>query len=180
MADEQQPKDTPEGTSPLVANEVTDDDKPIVEQEVAGTPTGEQPAHPEAPTETPAAEAPVAEAPPAEETPAAIPPPLDTGDQQRLRQLEEQNAQYQQREQEAQIKLAADQYKQQLVNQGWAEDQAQAYSQLQAQNAILERLTAEAIYLAVGLSRSWQGEYWPLVVGVHVVPDYDMVVGSEV
>ncbi|MCG2770207.1 MAG: hypothetical protein L6435_17805 [Anaerolineae bacterium] len=42
-----------------------------------------------------------------------------------------------------------------------------------AQNAILERLIAEALYLAVGLSRSWQGEYWPLVVGVHVVPDYE-------
>jgi hypothetical protein len=35
-----------------------------------------------------------------------------------------------------------------------------------------ERLQAEAIYLALGLSRSWQGEYWLLAVGVHVVPDY--------
>ena len=43
-----------------------------------------------------------------------------------------------------------------------------------AQGAIRERLTAEALYLAVGLSRSWQGEYWPLVLGVHVVPDYEM------
>lgn len=39
-------------------------------------------------------------------------------------------------------------------------------------SALRERLNAEAIYLVVGLSRSWQGEYWPLVVGVHVVPDY--------
>jgi hypothetical protein len=38
--------------------------------------------------------------------------------------------------------------------------------------ALLERLQAEALYLAVGLSRSWQGAYWPLVVGVHTVPDY--------
>jgi hypothetical protein len=38
--------------------------------------------------------------------------------------------------------------------------------------ALFERLSAEALYLALGLSRSWQGEYWPLVVGVHVVPDY--------
>jgi len=37
---------------------------------------------------------------------------------------------------------------------------------------LFEQLNAEAVYLAVGLSRSWQGEYWPLVVGVHVVPDY--------
>jgi hypothetical protein len=39
--------------------------------------------------------------------------------------------------------------------------------------ALLGRLSAEALYLALGLSRSWQGEYWPLVVGVHVVPDYE-------
>jgi hypothetical protein len=38
---------------------------------------------------------------------------------------------------------------------------------------LCERLNAEALYLAVGLSRNWQGEYWPLVVGVHVVPDYE-------
>jgi len=38
---------------------------------------------------------------------------------------------------------------------------------------LFERLNAEAIYLAVGLGRKWQGKYWPLVVGVHVVPDYD-------
>ncbi|MFW6136328.1 MAG: dual OB domain-containing protein [Chloroflexota bacterium] len=39
-------------------------------------------------------------------------------------------------------------------------------------DALLERLGADALYLAVGLSRNWQGEYWPLVVGVHVIPDY--------
>jgi len=39
-------------------------------------------------------------------------------------------------------------------------------------DALLEKLGAEAVYLTVGLSRNWQGEYWPLVVGVHVVPDY--------
>ena len=38
---------------------------------------------------------------------------------------------------------------------------------------LCERLNAQAIYLAIGLSRNWQGEYWPLVVGVHVVPDYE-------
>lgn len=37
---------------------------------------------------------------------------------------------------------------------------------------LVERLQAEALYLALGLSRHWEGEYWPLVVGVHVVPDY--------
>ena len=39
-------------------------------------------------------------------------------------------------------------------------------------DALYEWLGVESLYLAVGLSRSWQGEYWPLVVGVHVVPDY--------
>lgn len=37
---------------------------------------------------------------------------------------------------------------------------------------LAERLEAEAFYLTMGLSRSWQGEYWPLVHAVHVVPDY--------
>jgi hypothetical protein len=40
--------------------------------------------------------------------------------------------------------------------------------------ALCERLGVENIYLAVGLTRSWQGEYWPLVVGVHTVPDYSV------
>ncbi len=31
-------------------------------------------------------------------------------------------------------------------------------------------------YLAVGLGRPYQGRCWPLVVGVHVVPDYEMEV----
>jgi len=35
--------------------------------------------------------------------------------------------------------------------------------------ALLERLDAETLYLTVGLSRAYQGEYWPLVVGVHPV-----------
>jgi len=39
--------------------------------------------------------------------------------------------------------------------------------------SLLKRLKAEALYLTLGLSRNWQGEYWPLVVGVHVVPDYE-------
>lgn len=45
--------------------------------------------------------------------------------------------------------------------------------------ALHERLSAEALYLAVGLSRSWQGEYWPLVVGVHVVPDYEIAIDCK-
>jgi hypothetical protein len=44
---------------------------------------------------------------------------------------------------------------------------------------LLERLDAEDIYLAVGLSRAWQGECWPLVIGVHVVPDYQVTLDSN-
>jgi len=40
--------------------------------------------------------------------------------------------------------------------------------------AVRERLQAEAIYLALGLSRSWQGQHWLLVIGAHVVPDYQV------
>jgi hypothetical protein len=36
----------------------------------------------------------------------------------------------------------------------------------------MERLSAEVVYLALGLSRVWQGKRWVLVVGVHTVPDY--------
>lgn len=43
-------------------------------------------------------------------------------------------------------------------------------------SALLERLRADAIYLTLGLSRSFQGQHWPLVVGVHVVPDYDATI----
>jgi hypothetical protein len=42
-----------------------------------------------------------------------------------------------------------------------------------------ERLQAEAVYLALGLSRSWQGTYWLLVIGVHVVPDYSVEISLD-
>jgi hypothetical protein len=44
---------------------------------------------------------------------------------------------------------------------------------------LFEQLNAEVVYLAVGLSREWQREYWPLVVGVHVVPDYKVMVDLD-
>jgi hypothetical protein len=37
---------------------------------------------------------------------------------------------------------------------------------------LLERLGASEIYLAIGLSRPFQGKAWPLVIGVHTVPEY--------
>jgi len=37
-----------------------------------------------------------------------------------------------------------------------------------------ERLSAQKLYVSFGLSRLHQGRYWPLVVGVHPVPDYEV------
>ncbi len=38
------------------------------------------------------------------------------------------------------------------------------------------RLQATDIYLALGLSRDYQNKHWLLVIGVHVVPDYEAVI----
>jgi len=40
--------------------------------------------------------------------------------------------------------------------------------------ALRERLTASDIYLSLGLSRGYQDKLWLLVIGVHVVPDYQI------
>ncbi len=39
-------------------------------------------------------------------------------------------------------------------------------------NALFEQLGCQSLYLVIGLSRLWQGEHWPLVVGVHTAPDF--------
>jgi hypothetical protein len=41
------------------------------------------------------------------------------------------------------------------------------------EDGLRERLSAEEIYLALGLSRGYQGQLWQLVIGVHVVPNYE-------
>jgi hypothetical protein len=43
-------------------------------------------------------------------------------------------------------------------------------------DTLLERLHANKIFLALGLSRSWQDKYWLLVVGVHTIPDYEVAI----
>jgi hypothetical protein len=35
------------------------------------------------------------------------------------------------------------------------------------------RLGIQEVYLAMGLTRSYQGTCWPIIVGVHTVPDYE-------
>jgi len=35
---------------------------------------------------------------------------------------------------------------------------------------------ADRVYPAIGLSRFYDGKFWPLVVGVHCVPDYDVAI----
>jgi hypothetical protein len=47
------------------------------------------------------------------------------------------------------------------------------------QSELDEQLTAKEIYLALGLSRGYQGKLWLMVIGVHVVPDYVMAVDHD-
>ena len=42
------------------------------------------------------------------------------------------------------------------------------------QDELAKRLGAEAIYLALGLSRRYQEQFTLLVIGVHCVPDYEI------
>ncbi len=42
------------------------------------------------------------------------------------------------------------------------------------ESALRRRLPAEKVYLALGLSRGFQGQMWLMVIGVHVVPDYQV------
>ena len=39
-------------------------------------------------------------------------------------------------------------------------------------DSLREKLGADEIYLTIGLSRTYQGQVWPLVLAVHAVPDY--------
>lgn len=43
-------------------------------------------------------------------------------------------------------------------------------------DALLEAVGAREVYLALGLSRAYDGRIWPLVIGVHTVPDYDVTI----
>jgi hypothetical protein len=38
---------------------------------------------------------------------------------------------------------------------------------------------ATGVYLAVGLSRNYQGQFWPIVVGVHLLPDFDVTLNER-
>src|SRR5579884_403291 len=42
--------------------------------------------------------------------------------------------------------------------------------------ALREALAAERIWLAMGVTRNYHGHYWPFVVGVHALPDYEAAV----
>jgi hypothetical protein len=44
------------------------------------------------------------------------------------------------------------------------------------EDELRDRLGVEDFYLALGLSRSYEGEYWLLVLGVHTVPDYEVAI----
>ena len=47
------------------------------------------------------------------------------------------------------------------------------------EGALRGRLESRKIYLALGLSRGYQGKLWLLVVGVHVVPDYEVEIDYD-
>jgi hypothetical protein len=47
------------------------------------------------------------------------------------------------------------------------------------EGVLQERLKAQEIYLALGLSRDYQGQVWLLVIGVHAVPDYEIEIDYE-
>lgn len=42
------------------------------------------------------------------------------------------------------------------------------------QEALREKLGVEELYVSFGLSRLHEGRFWPLIVGVHTVPDYSV------
>lgn len=65
------------------------------------------------------------------------------------------------------------------LGRGWLGEGAASRDLLRVtldHDALHERLQAEAIYLSVGLSRSFEGRIWTLVVGVHPVPDYTVAI----
>jgi hypothetical protein len=39
---------------------------------------------------------------------------------------------------------------------------------------LVERIGCEEVFLAVGLSRNYEGQFWPIVVGVHCLPDFEV------
>jgi hypothetical protein len=47
------------------------------------------------------------------------------------------------------------------------------------QDTLFQRLEAQDLCLSLGLSRNWQGQYWPLVVGVHLIPDYQATIDLD-
>jgi hypothetical protein len=46
-------------------------------------------------------------------------------------------------------------------------------------SALQTRLGITDLYLALGLTRSFQGTHWPMVIGVHTVPDYSVEVAYD-
>jgi hypothetical protein len=45
--------------------------------------------------------------------------------------------------------------------------------------ALRRRLGVERVFLAIGLSRNYQGQFWPIVVGVHTLPDYEAAIDER-
>jgi hypothetical protein len=54
----------------------------------------------------------------------------------------------------------------------WLAADKQVQQMTLAQSALLDRLEASEIFLSIGLSRTFEGKIWLLVIGVHIIPDY--------
>ncbi len=59
------------------------------------------------------------------------------------------------------------------LGRAWLQEDG-AHELILEQDALLDRLGAQELYLSIGLSREYQRQTWPLVIGVHPVPDYYM------
>lgn len=42
-----------------------------------------------------------------------------------------------------------------------------------------QRLGADKIFVALGLGRMYEGRHWPLVIGVHICPDYEIEINYK-
>ncbi len=62
------------------------------------------------------------------------------------------------------------------LGRGWLGDGGELSLPLET---LQERLEIETVYLALGLSRGYQGKLWPLAIGVHTVPDFEAIIDYE-
>jgi len=45
----------------------------------------------------------------------------------------------------------------------------------QNRNNLRQLFKGKEVYLSIGLTREWQEKFWPMVIGVHMIPDFDNI-----